>query len=97
MKGLLLASLALAGVLNVCLALARARKASPKGVSKAPAKKRAAPVRKAPPVDPTDGDNVDGDDLTIRRAAVAALGTQNGSVVVADPSNGRILTIVNQK
>jgi penicillin-binding protein 2 len=51
----------------------------------------------APAVDPTDGDNVDGDDLTIRRAAVTALGTQNGSVVVADPSNGRILTIVNQK
>ena len=34
---------------------------------------------------------------TIRRAAVAALGTMNGSVVVADPTNGRILTIVNQK
>jgi cell division protein FtsI/penicillin-binding protein 2 len=48
-------------------------------------------------VDPTDGDNVDGDDLTIRRAAVAALGTMNGSVVVVDPSNGRILTMVNQK
>lgn len=50
-----------------------------------------------PPVDPTEGDNVDGDDLVIRRAAVAALGTVNGSVVVVDPSTGRILTIVNQK
>ncbi len=40
---------------------------------------------------------MDGDDLTIRRAAVAALGTMNGSVVVADPTNGRVLTIVNQK
>lgn len=33
----------------------------------------------------------------IRRAAVDALGPYNGSVVVADPQNGRILTIVNQK
>src|SRR5947209_15974405 len=60
---------------------------------KRPAVKRKAP----PPVDPTLGDNIDGDDLTIRRAAVAALGGYAGSVVVADPSNGRILTIVNQK
>jgi cell division protein FtsI/penicillin-binding protein 2 len=51
----------------------------------------------APPVDPTEGDNVDGDDLMIRRAAVAALGSVNGSVVVVDPNTGRILTIVNQK
>ena len=52
---------------------------------------------KVPGVDPTMGDNVDGDDLVIRRAAVAALGTFAGSVVVVDPSNGRILTMVNQK
>src|SRR5579885_3666738 len=50
-----------------------------------------------PKIDPTLGDNVDGEDLVIRRAAVAALGSVNGSVVVVDPSNGRILTIVNQK
>ena len=43
------------------------------------------------------GDNVDGEDLEIRRAAVDALGTMNGSVVVVDPSNGRVLTMVNQK
>lgn len=48
-------------------------------------------------MDPTEGDNVDGDDLVIRRAAVAALGSVNGSVVVVDPNTGRILTIVNQK
>jgi len=54
-------------------------------------------VRKPPPVDPTEGDNVDGEDLTVRRAAVAALGTTRGSVVVADPNTGRILTMVNQK
>jgi len=47
--------------------------------------------------DPTAGDNVDGDDLSVRRAAVDALGPYNGSVVVVDPQTGRILTIVNQK
>jgi cell division protein FtsI/penicillin-binding protein 2 len=47
--------------------------------------------------DSTLGDNVDGEDLTIRRAAVDALGRFNGSVVVTDPNSGRILTIVNQK
>jgi cell division protein FtsI/penicillin-binding protein 2 len=71
------------------------------------------PVRKAPapqPVviaggpwteptfaDSTQGDRVDGEDLTIRRAAVDALGTFNGSVVVVDPATGRILTMVNQR
>jgi penicillin-binding protein 2 len=54
-------------------------------------------ARPAPRIDPTIGDNVDGEDLVIRRAAVAALGSVNGSVVVVDPANGRILTIVNQK
>ncbi len=47
--------------------------------------------------DSTAGDNVDGEDLEIRRAAVGALGDFNGSVVVVDPANGRILTMVNQK
>jgi len=61
-----------------------------------PAKKRVV-TRRAPPVDPTAGDNVDGDDLVVRRAAVEALGPQNGSVVVVDPNNGRVLTVVNQK
>jgi len=47
--------------------------------------------------DSTSGDRVDGEDLAVRRAAVDALGALNGSVVVADPATGRILTIVNQK
>ncbi|MGO4885662.1 MAG: penicillin-binding transpeptidase domain-containing protein [Bryobacteraceae bacterium] len=47
--------------------------------------------------DSTTGDNVDGEDLDVRRSAVDALGAYNGSVVVVDPSTGRILTIVNQK
>src|ERR1035437_936651 len=51
---------------------------------------------KVPGVDPTVGDNVDGDDLVIRRAAVAALGTFAGSAVVVDPASGRILSMVDQ-
>jgi beta-lactamase class D len=47
--------------------------------------------------DSTDGDNVDGEDLVVRRAAVDALGDYNGTVVAVDPSNGRILSMVNQK
>lgn len=47
--------------------------------------------------DSTWGDVVDGEDLVVRRAAVSALGPFNGTVVVTDPSTGRILTIVNQK
>lgn len=59
------------------------------------AKKKRLP--KAPAVDPTEGDNPDGDDLIVRRAAVDALGNQAGSIVVVDPNSGRILTMVNQK
>jgi cell division protein FtsI/penicillin-binding protein 2 len=69
--------------------------------AKAPAKKTAAKrkprYQPAPPVDPTLGDNVDGDDLAVRRAVVEALGVMNGAVVAVDPSNGRVLSIVNQK
>src|SRR5579871_2817304 len=47
--------------------------------------------------DSTIGDSVDGEDLAVRRAAVQALGPYNGTVVVADPNTGRLLTVVNQK
>jgi cell division protein FtsI/penicillin-binding protein 2 len=47
--------------------------------------------------DSTFEDNVDGEDLDVRRAAVAALGPYHGTVVVTDPQNGRVLSIVNQK
>jgi len=46
--------------------------------------------------DSTVGDNVDGEDIEVRRAAVEALGPLNGSVVVTDPGTGRILALVNQ-
>jgi beta-lactamase class D len=47
--------------------------------------------------DSTSADFIDGEDLVVRRAAVEALGPYNGTVVVADPNTGRILTMVNQK
>lgn len=47
--------------------------------------------------DSTAGDLADGEDLTVRQAAVDALGPLNGSVVVVDPNTGRILSMVNQK
>ena len=47
--------------------------------------------------DSLEGDNVDGEDLLVRRAAVDALGPLNGSIVVTDANTGRILTMVNQK
>jgi penicillin-binding protein 2 len=47
--------------------------------------------------DSTDGDAIEGEDLEVRKAAVEALGPYNGSIVVVDPNNGRILTMVNQR
>ncbi len=47
--------------------------------------------------DSTAGDFIDGEDLIVRRAAVEALGPYNGTVVVVDPTDGRILSMVNQK
>ncbi len=41
-------------------------------------------------------DEVTGEDIEIRRAAVSALGNHAGSVVVMDPKTGRIFTVVNQ-
>jgi cell division protein FtsI/penicillin-binding protein 2 len=76
----------------------KARKKTPVRSAKSKAANRlAAPARAAYRVDPTEGDNIDGDDLVIRRAAVAALGNVIGSVVVADAETGRVYTIVNQK
>ncbi len=46
---------------------------------------------------PSRGDLTQYDDPIVRQAAVKALGHVNGSVLAIDPSNGRILTIVNQK
>jgi penicillin-binding protein 2 len=47
--------------------------------------------------DLTQGDITAGEDPVVREAAIAALGNMNGTVVAIDPSNGRILAMVNQK
>ena len=47
--------------------------------------------------DQTEGDVTEGEDPTVRQAAIDALGDMNGTVVVINPNNGRILAMVNQK
>jgi penicillin-binding protein 2 len=47
--------------------------------------------------DSTIGDVTQFDDPVVRAAAVSALGKYNGAVVAIDPSNGKILAVVNQK
>ena len=41
-------------------------------------------------------DSTVGEDLEVRKAAVAALGHHAGTVVVMDPKSGRVYTVVNQ-
>jgi len=73
------------------------------GAVGAPKAAVAAPIIRGGPwteptyADSTQGDNVEGEDLDVRRAAVEALGDYNGSVVAVDPYSGRVLTMVNQK
>ena len=45
----------------------------------------------------TLGDSASGEDPVVRAAAVQALGNMNGTALAIDPSNGRILAMVNQK
>jgi penicillin-binding protein 2 len=47
--------------------------------------------------DPAAGDVTAGEDPIVRGAAISALGNINGTVVAIDPSDGRILAMVNQK
>src|SRR5215471_14804733 len=59
-------------------------------------------VRRGPSTEPSypnsaDGDSVTGDDMTVRRITVKALGPNYGSVVVVDSSTGRVLSILNQR
>jgi len=42
-------------------------------------------------------DSTEGEDLEVRKAAVAALGFHAGTVVVMDPRSGRVYTVVNQE
>jgi len=85
--------------------LSSQRKSPPLGAKKrlrAKPKRALAPAGRGPWIEPTfadstANDNVDGEDLEVRRAAVEALGPYNGTVVVTDPDSGRLLSIVNQK
>ena len=43
------------------------------------------------------GDITTGEDPVVRQAAIDALGDMNGTAVVINPANGRILAMVNQK
>lgn len=45
----------------------------------------------------TAGDVAAGEDPVVRAAAIEALGNMNGTVLAIDPSDGRILAMVNQK
>ena len=47
--------------------------------------------------DPAKDDITTDDDPIVREIAVDALGHEKGSVVAVDPSNGRVLAVVNQK
>ncbi len=49
------------------------------------------------PAELTQGDVTGGEDPIVRQAAIDALGDMNGTVVAIDPSDGRILAMVNQK
>jgi cell division protein FtsI/penicillin-binding protein 2 len=99
MKRFILPALLLSGLLQILPLAGASASRTTSAKKRASAKKKSShkklPV--SPKVDPTVGDNIDGDDLTIRRAAVDALGAQNGSIVVVEPGTGRVLTMVNQK
>lgn len=47
--------------------------------------------------DITNGDNTAGEDAMVRQAALDALGNMNGTMVAIDPTDGRILAMVNQR
>ncbi len=68
----------------------------------APSPRKAAKISSGPwrvptYADSSEGDRIEGEDPTVRRAALDALGKLNGTVVVADPQTGRILSMVNQR
>jgi len=46
--------------------------------------------------DATEGDQIDGEDLTVRRGRRRGPGRMNGTVVVVDPRTGRVLSIVTR-
>ena len=83
--------------------VATRKSASAKPVRRTAVAARVRPITRSSPWtepsfgEPTVGDNEEGEDPVVRKAAVDALGPFNGSLVVVDPQNGRVLTMVNQK
>lgn len=74
--------------------VAKSSNSRPPARSKAPTR---GPWRVPTYADSTEGDRIDGENLVVRRAAVDAMNGLNGTVVVAQPETGRVLTIINQK
>ncbi|MBI3933120.1 MAG: penicillin-binding protein [Acidobacteria bacterium] len=60
------------------------------------ARKKVAKPRYPTYGNPAEGDDPSRDDPVVRAAAKEALGNLMGSVVVVDPSSGRVLSVVNQ-
>jgi len=79
------------------------KKSRARHTSRAAHRQRSRRLRRSSPwtvptfAESTIGDRIDGDDPTVRRAAVEALGPYNGTVVAVDPNTGRVLTMVNQR
>ncbi len=72
--------------------------AKPKtAAAKAVPRKKSSPWSEPTFADSTKGDDISGEDLAVRRAAVLALGPYNGSIVAVDAMNGRVLAMVNQR
>jgi cell division protein FtsI/penicillin-binding protein 2 len=74
-----------------------AKPAAKSTATKPKAKKSTRPRGIPTYADSTADDIPEFDDPMVRQAAVQALGRYNGTVVVADPNTGRILSIVNQR
>jgi len=83
----------------LCLVLAAAAGEAFGSPKTAPAAKRTRHTTRSSAynLNPAKFDATSYDDAVVRQVAIDALGHTNGSVVALDPTNGRILTIVNQK
>ncbi len=78
-------------------AIAEANRRRAQAIREAQAKKRAFENSlRAKTVENISNDNLQGEDAEIRRAAVAALGSRAGTVVVLEVQTGKVLTIINQ-
>ncbi|MDE3165233.1 MAG: penicillin-binding protein, partial [Acidobacteriota bacterium] len=71
MKRLVAVPLAVVSLLQLASVAATTQKSPAKKSTATAARKRTVRRRVPPPVDPTIGDVIDGDDLAVRRAAVA--------------------------